>query len=66
MIVDCIYEVLSNQWPLKALYDYCLTSTQTIHAHIIKPMGASTTQGDSQLVVSSQGEEASRSAPTLS
>ena len=48
----------SNQWPLKALYD--IASHSPVRAHIHTPTAESTTQGDSQLVKSSQGE-ASRS-----
>ena len=43
-----------NQWPLKALYN--IDQHSPIHTHIHTLTVASTMQGDSQLVKSSQGE----------
>ena len=44
----------ANQCPLKALYNTARHSP--VHPHIHTPTAESTTQGDSQLVSSSQGE----------
>ena len=56
-LMDCIYTALFQR-PLKVLHN--IASHSPIHEHIHTPTAESATQGDGQLVRSSQGE-ASRS-----
>ena len=53
-MVNAFIQRFSNQWPLKALYN--IAPHSPVHAHIHTATVVSTTQGDSQLVGSSQGE----------